>query len=85
MSVPTPSFDLDNDGILDEFDNENIIDSSTTLSTSHIVVADVTVQDGALLTIPNGLTLSIALGNNITIHSGSGILIESGGVVQINS
>ncbi len=80
-----PAFpDLDNDLIPDDEDLENIIDSSTTISESH-TVANVTVQDGAVLTIPDGLSLTINSGSNITIEGGSGVMIKSGGALWVNS
>ena len=76
--------DLDSDGILDEFDTENIIRFSRTITTSH-TVSNVIVQNGAVLTIPNGLGVTITSGNNLTIQSGSGILIKAGGFLQVHS
>ncbi|HUT06620.1 MAG TPA: Calx-beta domain-containing protein [Nitrosopumilaceae archaeon] len=76
--------DLDLDGILDEFDTENIISLSKTITASHIV-QDVTVQNGVVLTIPNGVTLIITSGHNLLIQSGSGVLVKSGGGLQVFS
>jgi len=77
-----PPNDIDNDGITNGFDTDNIIDSSTLLTNSHILISDLTVKDGAVLTIPNGVTLFIDFANfNLTVESGSGVLIKSGGTI----
>ena len=78
------SDDLDSDGIPDTIDTENVITSSTTISSSHIV-GNVTIQNGAILTIPNGLSVTITAGNNITVELGGGILVQMGGTLQIQS
>ena len=74
--------DLDSDGIPDTIDTENIITSSTTIS-SHHIVANVTIQNGIILTIPNGLSITITAGNNLTVELGGGAFIESGGTLII--
>jgi len=85
ISQGSPPLDLDLDGIPDIMDTTNIINSSITLSDSHVVIGNVMIQNGALLTIPAGESLTIPSGNNITIESGGGVLIKSGGVLQIIS
>jgi hypothetical protein len=85
ISQGSPPLDLDSDGISDDFDTENIIDLSQTLSDSHIVIGNITIQSGVVLTIPNGQSLTVPSGNNITIKSGGGVLIQSGGILQIIS
>jgi len=76
--------DLDSDGIPDLLDAENIINSSITITTFHIV-GNITVQNGAVLTIPNGQSITITSGSNMTIEPGGGVLIKSGGTLQVNS
>jgi hypothetical protein len=76
--------DLDSDGTPDFLDIENIITSSTTITSSH-TVGNVTIQNGAVVTIPSGLGITITPGNNLTIQSGGGVLIKSGGNLQIQS
>ncbi|HUU48376.1 MAG TPA: 6-bladed beta-propeller [Nitrosopumilaceae archaeon] len=85
ISQGSPPLDIDSDGIPDDSDTENIIDSSLTLFDSHVVIGNVTILDGVVLTIPNGQSLTIPSGNNITITSGGGVLIKSGGALQIIS
>ena len=58
-----PPNDIDNDGIHNLFDTDNIIDSSTLITNSHVLFSDLTVKDGAILTIPNKATLYIDLAN----------------------
>jgi hypothetical protein len=77
--------DLDLDGIPDTIDTENIINSSRTITTSHTVIGNITVQNGAVLTIPNGFSVTIIPGSSITIESGSGVLIKSGGTLEVIS
>ncbi|MFQ5441077.1 MAG: Calx-beta domain-containing protein, partial [Nitrosopumilaceae archaeon] len=75
--------DLDSDGILDTSDTENIINSSKIITVSHIVIGNVIVQNGSLLTIPNSHTLILISGSDMIIESGSGVLINSGGTIRV--
>ena len=59
-----------------------IITSSCILSENSLAVANVLIQNNAVLIIPDGFTLDIDfVNNNLTIESGSGVLIESGGTI----
>ncbi len=80
-----PPNDIDIDGIPNDLDDENIINSSIILTSPHFLSGDVTVQDGAVLTIPSGETLTVTSGKNLTVKTGSGVLIKSGGTLQVNS
>ncbi|MFQ5440877.1 MAG: Calx-beta domain-containing protein [Nitrosopumilaceae archaeon] len=77
--------DLDSDGIPDFLDNENILNSSRTLGTSHTVIGNVIIQNGAVLIIPNGQSLTIPSTSNIIVLSGGGVLIQTGGTLILVS
>jgi len=73
--------DLDDDGIGDVCDPENLINPSTTLSTSHTLVGKLVVPNGVILTIPSGLSISLQSADSLTVESGGGVIVVFGGSI----
>jgi len=71
--------DIDGDGIGDACDPENLITSSTTLTTSHTLVGKIIVPNGVILTIPSGLSISLPLSEGLLVELGGGVLVVFGG------
>jgi len=74
-TIMVTSSDIDEDGILDASDPENLITSSTTLTSSHTLVGK--------LVVPNGVTLIVPSGLSITLLSSEGLMVEAGGAVIV--
>jgi len=53
--------DIDGDGIGDACDTENLITSSTTITTSHTLVGKLVVPNGVIVIIPSGLSITLTL------------------------
>jgi len=71
--------DIDGDGIGDACDPENLINPSTTLTTSHTLVGKIIVPNGVVLTVPSGLSISLPLSEGLVVESGGLVLVVFGG------
>jgi len=70
--------DLDMDGIGDTCDSLNEITQSKTVSTSHSLIGDLVVSNGALLTLTNNSNINCPVGSKLVVTSPSGFLITAG-------
>jgi len=71
--------DIDGDGIGDACDTENLITSSTTITTSHTLVGKIIVSNGAVLTVPSGLSITLPSSEGLTVESGGAVIVVFGG------
>ena len=78
-TIMVTSSDIDEDGILDASDPENLITSSTTLTTSHTLVGKLIVPNGVTLIIPSGLSITLPLSEGLTVEAGGVVIVVFGG------
>ena len=71
--------DLDMDGVGDACDNINEITSSKIISNNHILIGNLIINAGSVLTIPSSFSVTIPTGGNLIVVSGGGLLIQFGG------
>jgi len=76
--------DLDMDGIGDACDQINEINQSRTVSTSHSLIGDLIVSDGALLTLTTNSNINCPVGSKLVVTSTSGFLITPGSSFTIS-
>ena len=71
--------DSDRDGIGDACDPENLINPSTTLTTSHTLVGNLVVPNGVTLIVPSGLSITLPLSEGLMVESGGNVIVVFGG------
>jgi len=71
--------DIDGDGIGDACDPENLINPSTTLTTSHTIVGKLVVPNGVTLIVPSGLSITLPSSEGLMVEAGGGVIVVFGG------
>jgi len=71
--------DIDEDDIGDACDPENLINPSTTLTTSHTLVGKLVVPNGVTLIVPSGLSITLSLSESLMVEAGGAVIVVFGG------